>query len=166
VKITALALLLSLSLSPAARPADAPRDVPPVRGTIALEEGPGRLRATVTAPTYAWSVKGEARPKLEWPELSVDVGQTTLSLELTHHPASALAEHARDRVVDLRGQVLPEAELRKRLAAPTPVLVSVSGRMPDAYHLECLKDDTLIVIPGLPNAPAPQLLPGPRAAVP
>jgi hypothetical protein len=43
--------------------------------------------------------------------------------------------------------------------SPAAVLISVSGRMPDAFYLQCMRPDTLIVILGIPNSPAPHLLP-------
>ena len=47
-----------------------------------------------------------------------------------------------------------------RLAKETPVLVSVTGEMPDAYYLQLTNPDALIVILGPRDGfPAPELLP-------
>ena len=80
-------------------------------------------------------------------------------LKMGYRPSSQLSDHAQNRIVDLKGRRLKRGEAIKRLAAETPVLVSVSGRMPDSYHLQCSNANALIIILGIPSYPAPQLLP-------
>jgi hypothetical protein len=64
--------------------------------------------------------------------------------------------------VDLRGKRLDRAEALKRLGENAPILVSVSGEMPDPFYLQCVKPETLIVLIGLPSAREYELLPRSR----
>jgi len=141
-----------------------PMDVPPVLGK-AVVSVPKEHRTDVewtirlTVPKVTWDVIGEMVPKRQWPELKVDVEETTLTLNM-----GGPFQLAPSRVVDMKGKVLTQAQTAKRLKTETPVLVSVSGRMPDAYYLQLTKSDALIVILGpRDGCPAPKLLPS-RAA--
>ena len=113
----------------------------------------------MTIPKIAWKVVGERRPKIEWPEFRVNVEEQVLKLSMNYHAETALSEESQNRIVDLKGRRLKRDEAVKRLKEKTPVLISASGRMPDAFYLQCTKADTLIVLLGIPDAPAPQLLP-------
>lgn len=86
-----------------------------------------------------------------------------LTLPMTYHPATQLSEISQNRILDLKKNRLSREEALKRLASSTPVLVSVSGRMPDPFYLQCTKPDTLIVVLGIPSSPAPDLLPQPAS---
>jgi hypothetical protein len=80
-----------------------------------------------------------------------------VSLVLVMGGPSPLAE---SRVVDMKGKELSRDEMLKRLAKETPVLLSVSGEMPDAYFLQLTNAEALIVILGPRDGyPAPGLLP-------
>jgi hypothetical protein len=138
-----------------------PKDVPPVIGTAitlpSFPSSPNEIMLSV--PKVAWDVVGERRPKIEWPEFKVSVKETSLILPLVYDPASQLSEEAQNRILDMKGNRLSRDEVEKRLKSKKPVLFSVSGRMPDAFYLQCTKPDTLIVVLGIPSYPAPELLP-------
>jgi hypothetical protein len=145
-----------------------PEDVPPVIGTAVVipSQSPNprdydEWSIRLVVPKIAWEVIGERRPKREWPEFKVVVEEATLTLSMGYHPATQLSENAQNRIVDLKGRRLNRDEARKRLEGNTPVLVSVSGRMPDPYFLQCTRNDALIVVLGTPASPAPDLLPRP-----
>jgi len=144
-----------------------PKDVPPVIGTaVAIasstsgDDGQWSIRLVV--PKVAWEVVGEERPKIEWPEFNVTVEEAVLKLPMKYHPATQLSDNAQNRILDLTGRRLTREESEKRLVSNTTVLVSVSGRMPDPFYLQCTKPDTLIVVLGIPACPAPELLPCPK----
>lgn len=146
-----------------------PKDVPPVIGTaVAVPSStPGRddhdeWSIRLVVPKVAWEVVGERRPKREWPAFNTTVEEAVLTLPMGYHPATQLSDNAQNRVLDLTGRRLSRDEALKRLGAKTPVLVSVSGLMPDRFYLQCAKPDTLIVTLGIDHAPASALLP--RAA--
>jgi hypothetical protein len=143
-----------------------PKGVPPVVGTavamdspIALDGKSEQWTVKLTVPKVVWNVAGEKQPKREWPEFKVDVQEAVLTLSMGYHPATQLGEFAQNRIVDLNGRRLTRAEAMKNLKSETPVLVSVSGRMPDPFYLQCTKPDALIVILGIDYSPAPELLP-------
>jgi hypothetical protein len=144
-----------------------PKDVPPVMGTAeAIPPDPGynNWYLKLVIPKVTWNVVGERKPKREWPELKVNVEEATLNLQIRYGPATQLAEDAQNRVLDVNGKRLGVEEISERLGSKAPVLVSVSGRMPDPFYLQCTKPDTLIVVLGIPSAPAPELLPQPAEA--
>jgi hypothetical protein len=118
----------------------------------------------VTIPIAAWEVVGSTHPKVEWPKLKVDVNQAELNLKMGYGPAEQIAEQRQNQIVDLKGRRLKRDEALSRLSEKTPVLISVSGQMPDSFYLQCTKSDTLIVILGIPHLPAPHLLPHPAKA--
>jgi hypothetical protein len=63
-------------------------------------------------------------------------------------------------VVDLNGTELNREQILERLSKETPVLVSVSGRMPDPFFLQLTRPGALIVVLGpRDGAPSPQMLP-------
>ena len=142
-----------------------PKDVPPVVGTAVAIPPTGSddddWSIKLTVSKVKWEIVGEERPKLDWPRFKVTAENASLILPMTYEPASALSEIAQNRILDVKGQRLSREQALKRLASSKPVLVSVSGRMPDAYYLQCTKPDTLIVVLGIPSAPAPDLLPQP-----
>ncbi len=136
-----------------------PKDVPPVVGTAIMSNDSEKWAVQLTIPKITWKVGGERRPKIEWPDFQVNVEEAVLKLSMNYHPATQLSDESQNRLVDLKGRRLKRDEAVKRLKDKTPVLISVSGRMPDAFYLQCTKADTLIVILGIPDSPAPQLLP-------
>ena len=75
---------------------------------------------------------------------------------------SQLSENAQSRMVNLNGKRLSSKEVLKRLKSSKAILVSVSGKMPNAYHLQTTKPGTLIAILGISaDMPRPNLLPQP-----
>ena len=141
-------------------PSGLPRNVPPVLGTAVVSD-PGKgeesqeWKIKLTLPKIAWEVVGESVPKKQWPELKSEVRMTTLTLRMGG--PSQLAE---SRVVDLKGNELSRDQVVKRLENEIPVLVSVSGGMPDGYFLQLTHTDALIVILGARDGyPAPEFLP-------
>lgn len=137
-----------------------PRQVPPMLGVAVAVDGgtdapESEWRVRVTIPRVRWEVVGEVVPKRSWPELVAEVAEATLTLEMGGR--SALRE---SRIVSLDGTPLTRAEAIERLALATPVLVSVSGEMPDPFFLQLTRPDALIVILGpRDGSPAPELLP-------
>jgi hypothetical protein len=139
--------------------------VPPILGTAAVIDGgaadtASAWRIRVAIPTIRWQIVGEIEPKTRWPGLITEVEENTLTLEMGGR--SALRE---SRLVRLDGTQLTRAQAVERLARKTPVLVSVSGEMPDPYFLQLARADTLIVILGpRDGAPAPSLLPAAKVS--
>ena len=171
LKFSIVILLVAVSgaITAAETPAFLPKDVPPVIGTAVLSpsSNPGdddKWSIRLVVPKVAWEVVGKERPKVEWPRFNVAVEEAVLTLPMGYHPATQLSDNAQNRVLDLKGRRLSGDEARKRFAVQTPVLVSVSGRTPDPFYLQCTKPDTLIVVLGLPSFPAPELLPCPTGA--
>ncbi len=155
----ALLTLVSCALTSAQEPIAMPKDVPPVLATAIVSNDSEKWVIQLTVPKVAWKVVGERRPKSEWPEFQVNVEETVFTLSLDYHPATALSDESQNRIVDLKGRRLNRNEAERRLGEKTPVLISASGRMPDAFYLQCTRSDTLIVILGIPESPAPQFLP-------
>ena len=142
-------------------PAALPKDVPPVVGTafaIPSDAGGDKWSIKLTVPKVRWEIIGEERPKADWPRFKVSAEDASLTLSMAYHPVTQLNEIAQNRILDLMGKRLRREDAFKRLATSKPVLVSVSGRMPDAYYLQTTKPNTLIVVLGIPSAPAPDLL--------
>ena len=136
-----------------------PKDVPPVVATAITPSDSEKWVVQLTIPKVTWKLVGAVRPKIEWPEIQVDVEETVLTLSLDYPRETALSDAAQNRIVDLKGRRLNRDEAERRLKDKTPVLVSVSGRIPDAFYLQCSRPDTLIVILGLGDSPAPRFLP-------
>ncbi len=138
---------------------DLPNDVPPVLGMGQLVGDSEKWRVQVHVPKVAWEWIGEKRPKIEWPRLKVHVEEVVLDLSMSYSSASQISEESQNRIVDLKGNRLNRNEVAQRLKQKTPLLISISGRMPDPYYLQCTKPDTLLLLLGLPDAPAVDLLP-------
>jgi hypothetical protein len=157
----------SCIVASADEPSALPNDVPPVVGTaialppVASNDKEWSVRLTV--PKVKWEVIGEERPKLDWPRFKVTAENASLTLPMAYEPASQLSEVSQNRILDLKGKRLSREVALKRLATSTPVLVSVSGRMPDPLYLQTTRSDTLIVILGIPETPASDLLPQPAS---
>jgi len=146
-------------------PTALPKDVPPIIGSaiaipnVSSDNDSWSIKLTV--PKVRWEVVGERKPKLDWPELKVTAESTTLTLPMAYSRASQLNEVAQNRLLDLKGNRINRNDALKRLASETAVLISVSGEMPDAFYLQTTQPDTLIVVLGIPQAPATDLLPQP-----
>ena len=146
-----------------------PTDVPPIVGSaIAIPDNDSDYYSVrLTVPKIRWFVVGERRPKLEWPTLKVTAESTTLDLLIFNDRSesaslSQLSENAQSRIVNLDGKRLSSKEVLKRLKSSKAVLISVSGKMPNAYHLQTTKPDTMIAILGISaDMPRPNLLPQP-----
>ena len=172
VKFSIATVLIAVwcAVADAEVPASLPKDVPPVIGTAVATpsstqgDDDDKWSIKLVVPKVVWEVVGERRPKREWPKFKVTVEEAILTLPMGYHPATQLSDSAQNRVLDLKGRRLSRDEVLKRLAAKTPVLVSVSGRIPDPFYLQCTKPDTLIVVLGIPSSPAPDLLPCPAGA--
>ena len=146
-----------------------PTDVPPIVGSaIAIADNDSDYYSVrLTVPKIRWRVVGERRPKLEWPTLKVTTESATLELLILNDQSesaqlSQLSENAQSRIVNLNGKRLSSKEVLKRLKSSKAVLISVSGKMPNAYHLQTTKPDTMIAILGISaDMPRPNLLPQP-----
>jgi hypothetical protein len=147
-------------------PPPLPEQVPPVLGMALVSEPGGagvdaEWQIRLTVPKVVWEVVGEVVPKEQWPELKAKVEQATLTLRMGG--PSALAP---SRIVDLQGQELDRNQVLERLEQETPVLVSLSGQMPDAYYLQLTNPEALIVILGPRDGyPAAELLPAPKSSI-
>jgi len=160
-----LVTVVHCGLTAARDPITPPKGVPPVLGTAVVTD-PGQdgesseWEISLMIPKLRWTVAGEVIPKKQWPELKAEVEQKTLALRLGG--PSQLRE---SRVVDLKGTELSRDQLLTRLAEVTPVLVSLSGEMPEAYFLQLTHADALIVILGpRDGSPTPDLLPAQKAS--
>lgn len=137
-----------------------PRQVPPLVGTAVVSDSgkQGELAEWaihLTVPKTRWEVVGSMVPKREWPRLRAEVEQVRLILRMGG--PSQLAE---SRIVDVKGRPLSRQQIRERLSKEAPVLVSVSGDMPDPYYLQLAQAQALVVILGpRDGSPAPELLP-------
>lgn len=165
IRSLAVATILAMS-TVSANTAPLPKDVPPVLG-IAVAAHPAapeghKWSIRLAVPKVTWQVVGRRLPKKEWPVFKVTVEEAVLTLPMGYHPATQLSDHAQNRILDMTGKRLGRDEALKHLASRTPVLVSVSGRMPDPFYLQCTRPDTLIVVLGIPTSPAPELLPSPK----
>jgi hypothetical protein len=117
----------------------------------------------VQVPKVVWEITGKRRPKAEWTEIKADVEMRTLDVSMGYHIATQLAERSQNRLVDLDGKRLSREEALKRLGEDTPVLVSISGDMPDPYYLQFVRRDLLILIIGLAYPEEYSLLPTSRS---
>ena len=159
--------LVAFGHATAPDPVPDPKDLPPVLGMAIVSDAgkeaePGEWEIRLTLPKIAWEVVGEVVPKKQWPELKAEVQMATLTLRMGG--PSALAE---SRIVDLKGKALSRDEVVKRIVKATAVLISVSGRMPDAYFLQLTNPDALIVLLGpRDGCPAPEFLPAKTSVVP
>ena len=146
-----------------------PTDVPPILGTaVAIPDNTSDYYSVrLTVPQIRWSLLGERRPKLEWPTLEVTAESVALELLIFNDRSessqlSQLSENVQSRIVNLNGKRLSSKEVLRKLKSSTAVLVSVSGKMPNAYHLQTTKPGTLIAILGISaDMPKPNLLPQP-----
>lgn len=142
-----------------------PKHVPPILATaVVTDSGKGdelsMWRIGLTLPKIRWDIVGELVPKKSWPQLKAEVEKVTLVLRIGG--PSQLAE---SRVLDIKGKELSRDQVLNRLAKETPVLVSVSGEMPDAYFLQLTNADSLIIVLGPQDGyPAPELLPAKKEA--
>lgn len=156
-----VACLFCLVGSPVAQQNDSlPTSVPPILGMAVIEnsgqineESEWQIRLTV--PKVAWQVVGKVVPKRSWPKLVTEVDKQSLLLRMGG--PSALSP---SYVVDRDGQTLNREEILVKLRRETPVLVSVTGEMPEPYYLQLTYPEALIVILGpREKAPRPDLLP-------
>jgi hypothetical protein len=137
----------------------------------ALPRKPGSVR------DYVWSLELHI-PKVRWEivekdffkavvrTVEADVEMITVSLEMGYSKMTQLAERGQNRILDMNGKRLTEEEALERLAKHSPVLVSVTGELPDPYYLQCSKPDTLIVVFGLPKAKDTGLPTAPKKTAP
>lgn len=156
-------VVLTIGLACGALAADSPtlpQQVPPILGTAVVAQGNrdgkgDEWQVRVVVPKARWEIVGEEVPKERRPELRVEAVEVVLNLRMGG--PSQLAE---SRFVDIRGKELSRQQVEARLAKETPVLVSVSGSMPDVSFLRLTKDDALIILLGPRDGqPAPELLP-------
>lgn len=160
-RLTGLFLLLSVSgLAIAGDLPPFPKQLPPVMATAKLiDAGKGDATSSwkvgVSIPRIHWEIAGEIDPKKEWPQLKTEVENVSLVLEMGG--PSQLAE---SRFLDMKGNSLDREQVIKRLASETPVLVSLSGDMPDAYYLQLTSSEALLIVLGPRDGyPAPEFLP-------
>jgi len=172
MRLTCIILILAYYTMNSVKAGDTPAfptDVPPIVGSaIAIPDNDSDYYSVrLTVPKIRWFVVGERRPKLEWPTLKVTAESTTLDLLIFNDRSessqlSQLSENVQSRIVNLNSKRLSSKEVLRKLNSSTAVLVSVSGKMPNAYHLQTTKPGTLIAILGISaDMPKPNLLPQP-----
>ncbi len=143
-----------------------PKQVPPIVGTaVVADAGNGtessEWQIALTVPQIQWEIVGELIAKKEWPQLTTQVKK--VKLDIVMGGPSQLAE---SQVMDIKGNTLGRVRVTKRLENETPVVVSVSGEMPDAYFLQLTNADALIIVLGPRDGyPAPGFLPAKKEAV-
>jgi hypothetical protein len=156
------------ALSDDKRALTAPNGVAPLAGVAILlpqdaaDVGNHAWSLRLSVPKVVWEIIGKERPKMEWTKIKADVEMLILEFRMGYSGATQLAEQSQNRLVDLNGKRLGRKEALERLGENTPVLVSVSGEMPDPFYLRCVKPDTLIVLLGLPSSREYNLLPTSR----
>ncbi|MEM7390909.1 MAG: hypothetical protein AAF492_01070 [Verrucomicrobiota bacterium] len=164
-----LHLLIGLSVSGTILARDLPappKDVPPIIGMAVATVPDPRVdaalpRISLTLPRIQWQVVGEAFPKVYAPKLKTESESVVLTLQV-----GGPSTRSPSRVLDVSGKELKPAEWSKRLEKPTPVFVSVSGRMVDPYFLQLARPESLIVVLGpRDGGPAPGFLPKEDPAV-
>ncbi|BCX46971.1 hypothetical protein HAHE_08790 [Haloferula helveola] len=145
-----------------------PRGVAPLAGLAAFvpkdadDSRDYAWSVRLSAPKVVWEIVGKERPKIEWTKIEAEVEMVTMDIAMGYSEATQLSERSQNRVVDLGGKRLDREEAMKRLEEDTPVMVSVSGEMPDPFYLRCMKPGTLVILIGLPSAREYDLLPRPR----
>lgn len=145
-----------------------PENLPPVVGlaqaretdeAAALHPDKKQIEIVLTWPCLRWEVIGQTKSKQDWPKVSVTVEKRSKTLRF-----DTLSQLADSRVVGIDGKDLSREELLKRLGRETPVLVSVTGKIPEPYYLQLTKPDAVIVILGPRDGlPALELLPAPKS---
>ena len=166
----------------ASDPIAPPKHVPPVMGTAVVSDPGGfvsrdgidfeRYDISLTLPRIAWQVvyspqiEAEVEPRKSgrsgamqgperWPQLKAEVELVTIVLRINDRPRLV-----QSCVKDIGGKQLRRHQVLKQLEKETPVLVSLSGSMPDPYFLQLTKPDAMIVILGPGDGyPAPEYLP-------
>lgn len=149
--------LLLVNGGSAAEDEGLPKGIPPVVGTAVVGAGGSDAEWTIrlTVPVATWEVVGEVDPKKTWPELKATVKKELRTLKMGG--PSALSP---SRVMDVKGNELTREEAARLLAKETPVLISLSGEMLDAYYLAVAQPETPIIVLGPRDGmPATDLLP-------
>ncbi len=98
-----------------------PRDVPPVMGTaifVPAVEQKDDLEWSIrlAVPKVAWQIVDKFQPKKQWPSLKVTVQESTLELQMGHHPESQLSGSVQNWILDFNGKKLNRDEARRRLS--------------------------------------------------
>jgi hypothetical protein len=152
----AIFLLLASSTCAVAREAHSfPKTLPPIFGTAVAKSKGEELTIAISYPQKRWQFTGEIVPKKEWPDLKVETER--VSQQLVLGGPSQLAE---SKVLDATGKELNYAEIAKRLAQQTPVLIAIDGKFPASYYLQLVKPDAVIIQLGpRDGAPAASALP-------
>lgn len=130
-----------------------PEGGPPLFATAKASEGRSRdfgldgphvlAFVSLQVPHVKWKNKAKTR---DWPFDQPDFANESAVTIYLGGPHWHREKQSRVVTVDTV-EVSREAIL-KRLKEPTPVLISVSGKMVDPYYLKVVKPDTLIVILG------------------
>ncbi len=116
----------------------------------------GEWHIRLTVPKVEWQVAREMEPKTSGPKLETEVDRQTLLLRMSAW-TSAIGPAS---VMDRTGDVLNREEILVKLRRETPVLVSLTGKVPDPYYLQLTYPEALIVILGdREKAPRADLLP-------
>ena len=146
-----LFLFATASIPLAAETPGLPDGIPPLTGHAVVQSNEGddaksRWTIALTLPRDTWREIQFAMPKLEWPEpkwVQVRPGfrEGTMTMPGDSMPAFFA-------IVDMNGKQLRSDQALKQLETKKPVLVSASGRIPDACNLQLPTQAELIVLLG------------------
>ena len=144
--------LITTGYAFAGDPVPPPKSVPPVLGTAVVSDrgkggAAGEWEIKLTAPKIEWEVVNSrvAEYSKVSRHLEAEVQMTAFTL-LMDKGEQGQIRGPRARVTDVNGTDLTRQQVVKRLEKETPVLISLSGQMPDPYYLQLTKPDALIVI--------------------
>jgi hypothetical protein len=147
-----------MALASASFAAEFPSGVPPLTGMAIAQPTEGdqshpAWNIALILDKDVWDGVWVAMPKMQWPELKSErdesrpgfrLGTLTLPMGVDSQPAFC-------RVVGMHGQKLGRDQVLRQLKAKTPVLISVSGKMPDARYLRLPTAASVIVLLGPGN---------------
>jgi hypothetical protein len=137
-----------------------PKHVPPVVGTaVVTDQGNGSedgvWKVRVTVPKSRWIYDGDVIVKIKGESLAAEVEREEVGLIL-----GGPFQKSPSQFFDVKGNTLKKDEVLNRLKKKTAVLLSVSNSFPDAYYLQVIKPDTIIIVIGYRDgSPLPDLLP-------
>jgi hypothetical protein len=133
-----------------------PAGQPPVTALAVLSEG--RIVLRVPATAY------EPRTTLVQPEAGQPQRAVTSYAQVSVEQVQQF-EAAAVQAFDTGGERISAKALRGLLKKETAVLLAADGRKPDPFHLQLIKEGTVILVPPAPK-PAPPLEPAPQVVEP
>ena len=147
-------LCFSLTLSSVAKSqneASLPRDIPPVVAVATAKANnngqAAAYRIDLVIPAIRYEIvrrQLNANSNTKTADFNEVVTQVKpMSRVLRFQTLSQIPD---SKVVDVAGKPLDTQTVLQRLQQPTPVLVSVSGKMVDPYYLQLINKDAVIIV--------------------